>query len=53
MMVETELAPLKIYDEALRYPLQYDDKLDMFSYGNLITMAIRVAFPNHPKVSWR
>ena len=31
--------------EALRYPLQYDDKLDMFSYGNLIIMAITHEWP--------
>ena len=31
--------------EALRYPLQYDDKLDVFSYGNLIIMAITHEWP--------
>ena len=31
--------------EALRYPPQYDDKLDVFSYGNLIIMAITHEWP--------
>ena len=31
--------------EALHYPLQYDDKLDVFSYGNLIIMAITHEWP--------
>ena len=31
--------------EALRYPLQYNDKLDVFSYGNLIIMAITHEWP--------
>ena len=31
--------------EALRYPPQYDDKLDVFSYGNVIIMAITHEWP--------
>ena len=31
--------------EALRYPPQYDDKLDVFSYGNLIIMTITHEWP--------
>ena len=31
--------------EALRYPPQYDDKLDVFSYGNLIIMAVTHEWP--------
>ena len=31
--------------EALRYPLQYDDKLDVFSYGNLIIMTVTHEWP--------
>ena len=31
--------------EALRYPLLYDDKLDVFSYGNVIIMAITHEWP--------
>ena len=31
--------------EALRYPPHYDDKLDVFSYGNLIIMAITHEWP--------
>ena len=42
--------------EALRYPLQYDDKLDVFSYGNVIIMAIThewptPVIPRHPEVN--
>ena len=31
--------------EALRYPPQYDDKLDVFSYGNLIIMTVTHEWP--------
>ena len=31
--------------EALRYPPHYDDKLDMFSYGNLIIMTVTHEWP--------
>ena len=31
--------------EALRYPPQYDDKLDVFSYGNLIIMTFTHEWP--------
>ena len=41
--------------EALRLPLQYDDKLDVFSYGNLIIMTVThewptPVIPRHPEV---
>ena len=34
--------------EALRYPPHYDDKLDVFSYGNVIIMTITHEWPTPP-----